>query len=102
MEDRLHDRWRLPECPTTYVCCEIEDVDNGVDKNNKETKMREMKVSEITDVTGAGNKLVPATNIALRATGYFGAGVTIGSGVNYFNEKVSGMSLGEAIYYTLN
>ena len=60
--------------------------------------MRELTQSEISDVNGG------AANVAafFALGGAYTLGERIGEAVNYVNRTVSGMSLGEAMYYSFN
>ncbi|MDA9064442.1 hypothetical protein N9K37_03740 [Pseudomonadales bacterium] len=78
--------------------------------------MRELTNQEVTAISGgfAGtpipfrNGFIPGANWPGGAPGFLGgismawaAGSAIGAAVNSFNQTVSGMSLGEAIYLTV-
>ena len=77
--------------------------------------MRELTNQEVIDVSGGlvgtpipfVNGFIPGANWPGGAPGVltgvsmaWSAGVALGMGINNFNQNVSGMSLGEAIYAT--
>ncbi len=80
--------------------------------------MRELTADEVESVSGGfshgtpipfTNSFIPGANwpggapgVITGITAAWGIGVTIGDGINTFNRKVSGMSLGVALYRTLN
>ena len=77
--------------------------------------MRELTNQEVAEVSGGflgtpvpfANAFIPGANwpggapgVLTGVTMAWSAGLAIGSSVNSFNQNVSGMSLGEAIYKT--
>lgn len=64
--------------------------------------MRELTQKEVNDVSGGAINLVLAASTGIGLAGNLGAGILIGQGINAFNTHVTGMSLGEAIYYSFH
>ncbi len=62
--------------------------------------MRELSLEESKQVNG-GNLVLLAYG-AIQVAGAAYAGYTTGQGITNFNTKFSNMSLGEAIYHTVN
>jgi|AntDeeMinimDraft_5_1070356.scaffolds.fasta_scaffold72073_1 hypothetical protein len=62
--------------------------------------MRTLTNEEVDQVSG-GN-LTLYTFQGLNVVGAFGTGYFIGTGINWFNSSVTGMSLGEAVYRQLH
>jgi hypothetical protein len=59
--------------------------------------MRSLSTTEIKEVSG-GN----FAGGVLQLAGAYYTGFYFGEGINVFNQEVSGMSLGEALFYTFN
>lgn len=62
--------------------------------------MRELTQREMDHVSG-GN-LITWTFWGMELSGAFGLGYSFGEQINEFNQENFGMSLGEAVYYTVN
>lgn len=79
--------------------------------------MRELQVAELDQVSGGfvgtkipfANGFTPGESIRGRPAGVIGAAITgwgigkaIGTGINEFNDRFSGMSLGVAVFRSFN